>query len=70
MKGGMIVEWETPEGKKKGFAYRADQEPEFSNRKKVLVKNVNDDLSPKLKDGKQVVSLKDETRLKVVGYLD
>jgi len=42
MKGGIIVEYETPEGKQKGIAYRVDQKPEFSNYKKVFLKEVND----------------------------
>lgn len=70
MKGGMIVEYETPEGKQKGIAYRVDQKPEFSNYKKVFLREVNDDFTPKMKDGKKVVSLKHESQLKIIGYID
>ena len=70
MKGGIIVEWENAEGKQKGFAYSADQKPEFSRTQKVFTKCVNTDFSPKMQDGKQVISLRNRTELKIIGYID
>lgn len=67
---GKIVTF-TEEGQtRKAIAYDREQSPEIKNYKKVYLHYLNDDLTPKMENGKKVVGLKSPDQLKVIGFVD
>lgn len=69
-KKGIVFEYETPDGTQKAIAYHDEQKPEFANYKKVFLRLINDDFTSKMENGKRLISLKSETLLKIIGYID
>lgn len=69
-KTGIVFEYETPVGKQKGIAYHDEQKPEYSDHDKVFLRLINDDFSSKHSNGKQIISLRNRTELKIIGYID
>jgi hypothetical protein len=69
---GYIVTYKDGGGNvQKGIAQYSDQLPAFSKFKKVFIRCCNDDLSFKLDDkNKKVVTLKHESELTQIGFVD
>lgn len=69
---GILVSFKTKEGNtQKAIAYNSEQAEEFSKVKKVFLRYVDDRFRP-IKDetGKNVVGLKDQSLLTIIGYVD
>ncbi len=69
---GYFVEWTTINGaRQKGQVFYEDQKPEFKNFKKLFVRLVNDDYTPRLgQGGKKEVGFKNFTNCIIIGYFD
>lgn len=68
---GKIVTFTDREGAtRKAIAYDKEQHAEFRKHKKVYLHYLNDDLTPKMDNGKEVVGLRSPDQLKVIGYVD
>lgn len=59
------------EGGGKAIAYHKEQEPQFKELKKHFIHYLDDDMHPVLgEDGKPKSGLKDNDKLKIIGYVD
>ncbi len=69
---GYYVEWTAADGhRQKGQVNYDEQKPEFKNFKKLFVRLVNDDFTPRLGDGgKKEIGVKNFTDCKIIGYFD
>lgn len=57
--------------KQKAVAYESEQASEFTKVKKVFIRYVGDDFLPmKDNEGKNIVGLKDNEHLTLIGYVD
>lgn len=64
---GFVVEIE---GGGKGLLYHKEQTPEFKALKKHFIHFITDDYHPIIENGKEKTGLKDDAKLKIIGYLD
>lgn len=70
--GGYYVEWTGKNGVlEKGLVNYADQKPSFREYRKVLIRVCNDDLTLKKDEaGRQIISLREVSEVKIIGYVD
>lgn len=68
---GKIVTFIDKEGAtRKAIAYDKEQHAEFKKHKKVYLHYLNDDLTPKMENGKKVAGFKSPEQLTVIGFVD
>jgi len=71
-KSGIYVEYTTKKGTtQKGIVVYKDQKPEFSNYLKVFIRLCDEKFKPiKNEAGKALISIKHQTEVKVIGFID
>jgi hypothetical protein len=70
-KPGKIVSFIDKEGiTRKAVAYDHEQSECLRKYKKVYLHYMNDDLTPKMDNGKKVVGFKAPDQLKIIGFVD
>ena len=74
MASGKLWQYTNKKGEiQKGVAFHDDQTPAFTNHGKVFLRLINDDddLSDMVdKNGKRFISLKNQTELTLIGFVD
>lgn len=54
----------------KALIYQSDQRKSYSNYRKIFIRLVNEDFTPKTIKGKEVIALKDAADLTIIGFQD